>query len=62
MRAYDDAEIVRLAALGFTPESDPTVMVDGPGPSLCFQIMPDHAAIRGRFHIDIGAASVSSID
>ena len=40
VRAYDDAEIARLAALGFTPDTDPTVMVDGPGPSLCFQQMP----------------------
>ena len=25
VRPYDDEEIARLAALGFTPESDPTV-------------------------------------
>ena len=30
VRAYDDAEIARLASLGFTPETDPNVMVDGP--------------------------------
>jgi hypothetical protein len=40
IRPYDDEEIARLAALGFTPETDPTVMVDGPGPTLCFQIFP----------------------
>ena len=37
VRPYDQAEIDRLAELGLTPETDPTVMVDGPGPVLCFQ-------------------------
>lgn len=32
VRAYDGAEIERLASLGLTPETDPTVAVDGPGP------------------------------
>ena len=27
VRAYDDAEIERLAGLGFTPETDPAVAV-----------------------------------
>jgi hypothetical protein len=53
VRAYDDEEIARLAALGLTPETDPSVMVDGPGPSLCFQIKHDRAAIRGRLHLDL---------
>ena len=37
VRPYDEAEIDRLAGLGLTPETDPTVLVDGPGPMLCFQ-------------------------
>jgi len=37
VRAYDQAEIDRLASLGFTPETDPSVMVDGPGPTLAFR-------------------------
>ena len=53
IRAYDDEEIARLAALGFTPETDPTVMVDGPGPSLCFQIMPGPRHERNRVHLDV---------
>jgi hypothetical protein len=53
IRAYDDAEIARLTSLGFTPETDPTVMVDGPGPSLCFQIMPGERHARNRVHLDI---------
>ncbi len=53
IRPYDDEEIARLAALGFTPETDPTVMVDGPGPTLCFQICPGPRHERNRVHIDV---------
>jgi hypothetical protein len=56
VRAYDDAEIERLADLGLTPETDPTVMVDGPGPTLCFQKMPGRTEGRNRWHLDLGAA------
>ena len=55
VRAYDDVEIARLAALGFTPETDPTVMVDGPGPTICFQKMPGNPAGRNRWHLDLRA-------
>jgi hypothetical protein len=51
VRDYDAAEIARLAALGRTPETDPAVMVDGPGPMLCFQ--EAEAAPGGRLHLDI---------
>ena len=57
VRAYDDAEIERLAALGFTPETDPTVMVDGPGPTLCFQQMPGRTTGRNRWHLDLVGAT-----
>ncbi len=40
VRPYDDAEIARLAAKGLSPDTDPIVMVDGPGPTLCFQQVP----------------------
>lgn len=52
VRAYDQAEIARLAALGFTPETDPTVMVDGPGPILCFQKAAAPGP-KGRLHLDV---------
>lgn len=51
VRAYDDAEVARLAGLGLTPETDPTVMVDGPGPILCFQ--QSARTGEGRLHLDI---------
>ena len=53
VRAYDEAEIARIATQGFTPETDPTVMVDGPGPTLCFQLMPGTTTGRNRWHLDL---------
>ncbi len=55
MRAYDDEEIARLAGLGFTPETDPVVMVDGPGPSLCFHEI-ERGRVQGRIHLDVAVA------
>ena len=54
VRPYDAAEIARLASLGLTPETDPSVLVDGPGPLLCFQTMPGSVRQpRNRVHLDI---------
>ena len=53
IRAYDETEIARLAALGLTPETDPTVMVDGPGPSICFQNVEGRRYDNNRVHFDI---------
>jgi hypothetical protein len=53
VRPYDDAEIARLAKLGFTPESDPVVMVDGPGPAICLQQRLGPRPDRNRVHLDI---------
>lgn len=53
VRPYDEAEIARLAALGFTPETDPTVMVDGPGPTLCFQRVDKPDLARNPVHLDL---------
>jgi hypothetical protein len=53
VRAYDEAEIARLASLGLTPESDPNVAVDGPGPTLFFQEVPEPKVAKNRLHLDI---------
>jgi len=53
VRDYDEAEVARLAALGLTPETDPTVMVDGPGPSICFQNVDGRRYDNNRLHLDI---------
>lgn len=56
VRSYDDAEIARLAALGFTPETDPTVGVDGPGPTLFFQrVEREPKTARNRVHLDVSS-------
>jgi hypothetical protein len=57
VRPYDQAEIDRLAKLGLTPDTDPTVMVDGPGPILCFQQVPDRKYENNRVHLDIAVAN-----
>jgi hypothetical protein len=53
VRDYDQDEVARLAALGYTPETDPTVMVDGPGPTLCFQNVDGRRYDNNRVHLDV---------
>jgi hypothetical protein len=57
VRAYDAAEIARLARAGFTPETDPSVAVDGAGPTLFFQRTEVAKAGRNRIHIDVESES-----
>jgi hypothetical protein len=56
VRPYDQAEIDRLTKLGLTPETDPTVMVDGPGPSFCFQRVENRRYDNNRVHLDIAVS------
>jgi hypothetical protein len=56
VRPYDQAEVDRLAKLGLTPETDPTVLVDGPGPMLCFQQVQDRRYEGDRVHLDLSVA------
>lgn len=53
IRPYDDAEIARLASLGLTPETDPSVLMDGPGPSICFHRREIPRATTNHMHLDI---------
>lgn len=53
VRPYDDEEIARLAELGYTPETDPGVAVDGPGPTLFFQQVPEPKIAKNRIHFDV---------
>ncbi len=55
LRPYDGDEIARLAALGLDPESDPSVAVDGPGPTLFFQAVHQPKKSRNRVHLDARA-------
>jgi len=53
VRSYELDEVARLAALGYTPETDPTVLVDGPGPTLCFQNVDGRRYDNNRVHLDV---------
>lgn len=55
VRDYDEAEIARLRAQGLSPETDPVVMVDGPGPTLCFHQI-ERGRVQGRIHLDIAVS------
>jgi hypothetical protein len=53
---YDDAEIERLRSLGITDlEEDPTVIVEGPGPRLFLQLVPEAKRGKNRVHLDLTA-------
>jgi hypothetical protein len=54
LRAYDEAELERLAALGHSPETDPSVALDAPGPTIFFQLTGVPKAGRNRVHLDLG--------
>jgi len=53
VRPYDQAEIDRLAAQGFDPETDPTVPIDGPGPTIWFQKSEQENEAPNRLHFDL---------
>lgn len=55
IRAYDEAEIARLASLGRTPLTDPCVIVDGPGLEICFQEIDVRSSEKRPTHLDVGA-------
>jgi hypothetical protein len=57
VRPYDDAEIARLAGLGFTPETDPTVAVDSPDGTLTLFLVevPEPKVAKNRMHLDVRA-------
>lgn len=55
VRPYDEAEIARLASLGLTPESDTSVLLDGPGPIICCQLRVGPRMERNRVHLDLSA-------
>ena len=59
VRPYDDEAITRLAKLGYTPETDPIVLVDGPGPSLCFHEI-ERGRAQGRIHLDVEVSNRSA--
>lgn len=53
VRPYDQTEIERLAALGLTPDTDQTVLVDGPTLEICFQQIESASSEKQRVHLDL---------
>jgi hypothetical protein len=53
MRGYDQSEIQRLDAIDRTPETDPSVAVDGPGIVIFFNETTRPKTERGRIHLDL---------
>lgn len=53
---YDMDEIDRLAAMGRTPDTDPSVSLDGPGIRIFFQEPEREMERQGRIHFDIVGA------
>lgn len=53
VRDYDDEEIARLASIGRTPDTDPSVAIDGPGMTIFFQETSRPKKERGRIHFDL---------
>ncbi|MGN9837021.1 VOC family protein [Nonomuraea sp. H19] len=53
---YDEAELARLRSEGIDdPEDDPTVLVEGGGPRLWFQRVPERKIVKNRLHLDLRA-------
>ena len=53
---YDSEEIERLRSLGITDlEDDPSVLVEGPGPRLFLQRVPEVKRGKNRVHLDLTA-------
>ena len=60
VRAYDTAEIERLAAAGRTPDTDPSVALDGPAFTVFFQETAQSKRSRNRIHFDVVAQDVAA--
>src|ERR1700730_2725935 len=53
---YDDAEIERLRSLGIDDiEDDPSVLLEGPGPRIFLQRVPESKQVKNRAHLDLAA-------
>lgn len=53
IRPQDTTSAALSIALGLDPEEPQTIMVDGPGPSLCFQNVDGQRPDNNRVHFDV---------
>ena len=55
VRPYGPEDIEQLAVIGRSPDTDPAVALDGPGPTLFFQETSIPKTERNRVHLDVRA-------
>lgn len=60
VRQQNETDIARLIALDLNPETAISVMVDGPGPSICFQNIEGRRHDNNRVHFDVEVADRSA--
>jgi hypothetical protein len=53
VRRSDPTDAAISAALGLDPDVPTTVMIDGPGPSICFQNVDGQRPDNNRVHFDV---------
>jgi len=57
VRPYSAKDLADLASRGLTPETDPSVALDGTGPTLFFQLTRQRKVGRNRVHLDLRCVS-----
>ncbi len=64
VRRYDGEDIARLQEQGYTPETDPSVVIDPPaaGPTIWFNRVPDAKSGKNRVHLDVNLANHGDVD
>ena len=60
IRDTDPTDAAISAALGLDPDVPATVMIDGPGPSICFQNVDGQRPDNNRVHFDVQVSDRSS--
>ena len=60
VRDADPAKAAVSAALGLDPAEPTTVMIDGPGPSICFQNVDGQRPDNNRVHFDVQVSDRAS--
>lgn len=64
VRPYDQAEIDRLHAAGFTIDTDPSVVIDPlvTGPTVWFNRVPEPKQTKNRVHLDLTLGRLEDIE
>lgn len=64
VRPYDVADIARLQEQGYTPDTDPSVVIDAPegGPTIWFNRVPEAKTVKNRVHLDVNLQDAAEIE